>query len=505
MNDIIPPEILGEILAFALPKRVLGIMGRKRLLELGLVSKRWRDTTLESPNLWCGIQVGIEELGNYQRLEDWMKRGRDAPKTLVVVDDWDRNKCAGEGRCPLHSPNFLKILSAGPALSCLKLYGISIQCFVQLMTTLRLPNHKHLSSVRSLQLAFRSSYWPIRGYPLSEALLPFKGGVTSLSLSLPWYSQCDLDRGRTSKLSLGIPPLLLNTLTHLIVDFDWDLGHLTSALRSCANLEALEVDARSKFTFNDSQRLSELTQWQSEDKAIRLPKLHTLHLSGQHPQLFLLRHLITPILHSLDLSFADTSEMLRHLYAGSGWCGYSDDEEDPLDIAAEELARDATLSQPLLPFIERSGCRSTLHYLRIGGQPFRSLEHMELVLTLAGLPSLRRLTLDHISTNYQALWSALNILSLQHLQLEGVEASALTPSALQELVKLLQRLSAVQRIYLTVSVPDTSSFSSDSLVSLCSTGRASVAVVKEPSPDDASERLDELSPRPRIEYGSFFD
>lgn len=493
----------------ALPNEALGTLGRGRLLSLGLVSKRWRNVTINTPNLWCGVQVGMGGLGSYAKIAGWYERGGDIPKTLVVVDDWEHGVCAGEDRCPMHSPTLLKLVAEGPALRRLSFYGVSAQCFGRLSASLCAQIPSNLASLPSLELTFRGSrWWHENDHPLAGSMQPFGSALTSLSISLPWQDDCSNPGYDAAQLAFAVPPRLLNNLTSLTVSSDWKLDHLTSTLQHCTGLERLEVDCCSAFTLTDADALTKPTNWQSGDGVVQLPKLHIMRLIGQHPQIVLLRHLITPSLHTLDLSF-DVPGLYRRLYAGSGWCGYTpEDEEDPWDVAAERLAADALLlAQPLLPFLRRSGCLPTLRSLRLAG---RELPASELLLTLGELPSLTQLALERVATNYKALWSSLEVPGLQQLRLDCVTMSS---KELKALVKFLRRRPTTNLIHLFASsfktysedlgklpltMSDTSSWFREQAVL--------ASIIPEQLRDgDADEDLDKPPPRPPLVYGSLFD
>ncbi|KAH6873503.1 hypothetical protein BKA70DRAFT_1482667 [Coprinopsis sp. MPI-PUGE-AT-0042] len=59
----IPAEVIAKILAFTLPTRdgLLGRSGRSQFLKYRHVSKLWRATSLSTPSLWRGIDIGQED------------------------------------------------------------------------------------------------------------------------------------------------------------------------------------------------------------------------------------------------------------------------------------------------------------------------------------------------------------------------------------------------------------------------------------------------------------
>lgn len=391
----------------------------------------------------------------------------------------------------MHNPVLLKLVTQGPALLRLSFYGVSVQCFRRLSSSLRLQiPSSTLTSLQALEVTFRSSISHISDYDFTMAMQPFGSAITSLSLSLPWKDECGSAWSNAAQVPVAIPPRILNNITHLAIEFDWNVEFLINILQQCVSLERLEVNTCSAFTLRDAEQLLEPFDWHSDLPVIRLPKLHTMRLSGQHPRIILLRRLIAPSLQSLHLSF-DLPELSRHLYAGTGWCGFSDDdeEEDPWDAAAERLKADASLlSQPLLPFLQRSNCLSTLRSLHLAG---RELPSEELLVTLGQMPALTHLALERVATNYEALLSSLQLQSIQRLELRSSEA--MSSAEIKALTKFLKR-----HPHASLSNGHTSCFLRDQ-ANLATFMSAQVCNT------DIDAEVDRLEPRPPPVYSPFFD
>ncbi|TEB40076.1 hypothetical protein FA13DRAFT_1724293 [Coprinellus micaceus] len=314
------------------------------------------------------------------------------PKTLKVIDDWGDGDlpCLGETRCPLRSLTFLKLLTDGPTLDCLCFYAINVECLRHLLDHFNAFKDPALTpwySVRSLELVFRTTEWPVDydGIPSQSIFFPLPP-ATSLKISLPWFTECIVPWQREVVLSLHIPPSRLACLTSLSFEVNWGLKFVLPVLRHCQNLQDLELDFGNPTSsyLDSTQDLPIYERFLAS--GINLPKLRKLRLSRQHPYLDILDFLTAPALRNMNLHF----EIGEIYYEG-------DEEQRELEEAA------ASLEKPLFPFLQRSGCIASLRSLSIYG---RTLSSDELIAVFSKLPALTHLSLTCVDTDYEMLWDA---------------------------------------------------------------------------------------------------
>lgn len=152
------------------------------------------------------------------------------------------------------------------------------------------------------------------------------------------------------------------------------------------------------------------------------------------------------------------------------------------------MADASLLSQPLLPFLQRSNCLSTLRSLHLAG---RELPSEELLVTLGQMPALTHLALERVATNYEALLSSLQLQSIQRLELRSSEA--MSSAEIKALTKFLKR-----HPHASLSNGHTSCLLRD---------QANLATVMSAQvrDTDIDAEVDRLEPRPPPVYSPFFD
>jgi hypothetical protein len=230
-------------------------------------------------------------------------------------------------------------------------------------------------SIRSLELEFRGSLWH-QHTSLDESIFSLLPPVAELHLYLPpWLDAQGEDSTNTP--TVDIPPSFLTRLTTLDFSSDWDADHVLGTLVFCENLKELEIGlGNCDLLFGPSDGPRGNLQ-----SGIRLPHLRRLRLSDQHPSMYILDFLVTPILEELSLAFGGYTAWTR---------------ED------QEEARDAPFAKPILDFIERSACHATLRSLHIHDREVPVPK--ELVSILLPLEHLTDLTLDGLLIDYTAVF-----------------------------------------------------------------------------------------------------
>ncbi|KAJ2934715.1 hypothetical protein H1R20_g2367, partial [Candolleomyces eurysporus] len=184
--------------------------------------------------------------------------------------------------------------------------------------------------------------------------------MTSFELRLPSkYSAAFEDRDDSTFAPLPLPQNLLERLSTFTLRCDWDgTRWLETALGHCINVETLTVDFLGEFWWY--HRTEPLL-----DSGLVLPKLRTLRLQNV---------------------VADTVDVLRVLKAPQL-------VELDIDFNTDDQHYDWELSKPVLSFIERSKCYTTLRLFHLR---YACIRTQDLSATLRGFPFLTHLTLEGI-------------------------------------------------------------------------------------------------------------
>lgn len=115
----IPQEILGEIFSSVLGAPVpLDLTGRNELLDLGLICRRWREATLLTHQLWCGLTIASKHMegSQYDKIATWLGRSGGVPKSLRLCAPDDQEVLGREPDSHLSDPTTRRLLTQGPIL-----------------------------------------------------------------------------------------------------------------------------------------------------------------------------------------------------------------------------------------------------------------------------------------------------------------------------------------------------------------------------------------------------
>ncbi|KAF6754899.1 hypothetical protein DFP72DRAFT_897971 [Ephemerocybe angulata] len=386
-----PPEILGDIFHLAMGTDVLTKEGRQALIDITRVCKKWREAAYLTGQLWARLHIPSPRFAPFDDIEKWLSRSKGSPKTIVfgqLSDDdevWGLNPiycdCLAPSECTMNTPRFLKFLTNGPHLHELALRNISANCLrAMLESTKRLTNasdsptwHAWDSLTVTFEGDVEDNSWGMVPLP---TLSPFfhLPAVRSLTISLP---EQETEEGITSA-HLYIPSSVLQGLTFLDIECNWDSPQLLFSLKHCVNLQRLSLN------FSDA-----VQTWTSNDPAlsdigtISLSTVHSLtvkHCPRATASLFF-RHLHFPSL--VDLRLTQTY--------------YHDDDLD------EEEEEDEEDPRPLYNMLEALGIfshsASTLQSLSIiqdddSEEDTEEVPPEDLVDTLRSLPNLTHLAMD---------------------------------------------------------------------------------------------------------------
>ncbi|KAF5335363.1 hypothetical protein D9611_011661 [Ephemerocybe angulata] len=383
-----PPEILGDIFHLAMGTDVLTKEGRQALIDITLVCKKWREAAYLTGQLWARLHIPSPKSAPFDDIEKWLSRSKGSPKTIVfgpLSDDdevWGLNPiycdCLAPSECKMNTPRLLKFLTNGPHLHELAFRNISANCLRALLESTKRLTDASWRSWDSLTVTFEGdtedNNWGMVPLP---TLSPFfhLPAVRSLTISLP---EQDTEEGVTSAF-LYFPGYVLQALTSLDVECNWDSPQLLVSLKDCINVERLSLN------FSDS-----VHTWTSNDPAlsdigtISLSTVRSLtvkHCPRATASLFF-RHLHFPSL--VDFRLTQTY--------------YHDD-----DLEEEEEEEDDEDPRPLYNMLEALGIfshsASTLQSLSIiqdddSEEDTEEVPTEDLVDTLRSLPNLTHLAMD---------------------------------------------------------------------------------------------------------------
>ncbi|TEB19176.1 hypothetical protein FA13DRAFT_1802545 [Coprinellus micaceus] len=231
----LPSEILGEIL-LSLP------LSAQELVNFGLVSKSWRETTLLTHRLWSRIKIGkprqLSEQ-SYNSIVTWFGRSGAVPRRLEILEeDSQRGRCASDD-CHMLNPIVVKLLTRGPSLDELVLLCKGRHCLRRLVNAISSSeagsSGRPWDGIRSLQLDFdNDSSWTTRSLNAVQQETAFQSlprHIGSLSLNFPAMEEA-FDRPPSAAfISLCVPSELLEGLTYLEITCDWEGGHVLSVKR----------------------------------------------------------------------------------------------------------------------------------------------------------------------------------------------------------------------------------------------------------------------------------
>lgn len=366
----IPPEILAEVFRYVLPT-VEDKVAETKVVDLGLVCKGWREATLLVHHFWNHLTVrGVAQ--RYDQMEAWLSRSGTIPRTVHF--EWVRSvpqHMCSSASCPLSSPGMVKLLESGPRIQHLILECQRLQCLRRLLDSIARVEGRTWDEIQALDLIFLddTELWPLITQTTTEASVYMHlPPITSLVLHLP-HAQAAFSRANQSRIGrLDIPESVLERLTSLKLQSDWEGTHILSMLQHCPNLETLIYDSRFK-------------SWSPRGGAvglprIPLPKLRTLKI--QHDGIF-------NLLNFIDTPELETLELLGDGSVNGGSLGFQ------LETA---------------PWLGNSGgIMQKVRVLHLSNREFE--EAFELVHVVSNLPLLTHLKLDKIVVNWVDAWSGM--------------------------------------------------------------------------------------------------
>ncbi|TEB36138.1 hypothetical protein FA13DRAFT_1230423 [Coprinellus micaceus] len=110
----IPVDVVGEILIFAIGGGALTGQDRKRVTDLCLVSRTWREAAMVTHCLWVSYELKMPcHPQDCEYAESWLKRSGCMAKTLSI--DYPPDSSVFK-YWALSTPNLIKFLKDGPTL-----------------------------------------------------------------------------------------------------------------------------------------------------------------------------------------------------------------------------------------------------------------------------------------------------------------------------------------------------------------------------------------------------
>lgn len=386
-----PAEILGKIFSATLRDYddSLDSEDRRQVVNLGLVCREWREASLLENSLWSSVQVwdaDVQSEQSYDRIAAWLSRS-SAPRTLA------RAGYCGKGcDCALASPIFVKLLTEGPMLDCLRLSDVSQACLKRMLRAIQATpsfgSPRPWDDLQALSLWFVTRWDQPK--KKSQSIFYQFPHVKILNLKHPGLidsSQIPMTPQPFPRLSFDVPVPFLQNLTSFKYDGIWSLESVLTAIKSCKNLETLALDLSGGDPSIEEEK-------RSADFDLQLPKLRYLRLENTHPALYNLDAITAPVLETLEM------KLDSYFQAFNKYSEYN-----------------RPLTKPLLSFLERSQCHGTLRSLRVEGRMFNI---NELAPFLVELHALEELTLDAGESldNSTEFWGALKE-HVQDGQLQG--------------------------------------------------------------------------------------
>ena len=372
----LPLEILGQIFeaSFA-PGMSSECM--KRLSNLCLVCRTWREAALGHHRLWSSLEVKTLFTPRvYDKVEAWFTRAGTTPKSLVVRSPYHQYCWVEEELiCRFTAPGLLKQLLEGSRLDHLTLSCPTSHCLLSLtkrLTPSVFYKASPWSNLRSLRLVVNTQ-WEMDSEPYEavDQIFHRLPPVKSLHLHVPGYKyHIPPSSPRADQRRLIIPQLALVRLTNFTLDCDWHYDVVARILRPCCNIQTLTIHLKSSSL--GYSRYAPPDDSASENTIV-FPRLKVLRLRQANPKaLEFLSQLETPTLAELDISFEVAGFAWRTVgWSADHWEGY---------IGA---------------YVSRSNCEFTLHRFRLHAVTISSSTLEEL---LPGyFPWLRVLTLDCVN------------------------------------------------------------------------------------------------------------
>ncbi|KAF5311654.1 hypothetical protein D9611_009531 [Ephemerocybe angulata] len=350
-NRTLNPDILGSIFNIYLPD-VGDVVSRRKITELCLVSKEWRDAAILNRRLWSRLKLEVRTKSqpfSYKKALAWIKRSGGYPKTVEVAiscygkDDYD--SCPSDS-CSATNPGLVEFMLDVPALQHLSVEVKSAQCFKNLCASM-----KHQSELASLSPArsLDSPLFPVN--TLAVKVVQFNSEdhasssrngfvfdmlppVSSLRLELPRFRETLSHTRHPDETACSpgklFPPKILQQLTCLSLRSDYHLTKIAPLLKECGNLEDLSLFFGFMYEFGPRP---------TDDEIIALPKARVLRL----------KHMIENTMHVLG------TLQLENLSRFELSCGKASSRSENLEVLDDPTH--------LKTFIQSHA--NTLRYLRI--------------------------------------------------------------------------------------------------------------------------------------------
>ncbi|KAJ3535240.1 hypothetical protein NMY22_g6572 [Coprinellus aureogranulatus] len=259
----VPSEILALILTFAVQDSLGYYTDKGRLLDLCLVCKDWYQAALTAQQVWGRLEIKPFSTSspNWDVLYRWLRRANSGSRALKISQgSVCRHMFEHTVRCVMKNESLVKLLVDGPSAHSMTLETTSSECLENLFASMQ-SFHRQLhtesdssawQSVSRLQLSVTGDYlgaW-LAPSTLAQSILAYlPRSLTSLHLRIPDESlveRIESDTWETDPpwLSLHIPPAILENLTSLSIECNWNGPYLVLALQHCTNLQELSIDFR---------------------------------------------------------------------------------------------------------------------------------------------------------------------------------------------------------------------------------------------------------------------
>ncbi|KAF6742737.1 hypothetical protein DFP72DRAFT_1179007 [Ephemerocybe angulata] len=252
----VPMEVPCEIIAAAIPDAVLDFESRERVVELSLVSRRWRDAAHLCSRLWKGLFIGPRDK-SVSKITTCLRRSGSLPKTVYFQGLRRHCPCQDAQPCDLNYPPLLKLLVDGPIIHHLAMYLDSMRCFKSFADLIALEigaatpwasSSPHpWEALQSFSMYFISDKpedWEEPMNPV-ESIVTKIPSVTSLQVDLPRRTQAFASIEESSYGPIHLTDIQLHRLSSFTIKWDWGNKRFFSVLRACVHVETLTIASNS--------------------------------------------------------------------------------------------------------------------------------------------------------------------------------------------------------------------------------------------------------------------